>query len=78
MSGGVYHAMKFIDKVGVVPLTASGLLQLLPNPTWMFEIKDLELYNFEFKDTFPTVLQWYARVHNPLFSIISLYNKSSE
>jgi len=50
MHGGILHALKFIDKIGVVPLKSSGLLDLLPNELSKFKIFNLEEYKYVKED----------------------------
>lgn len=59
LSGGVKHALKFVSKIGAVPLDKAGLLDAFPEDSQTIDIKRLETYNFKIDDNFKSIFKEY-------------------
>lgn len=74
LSGGVKHALKFIAKIGAVPLDKAGLMDQFPDSPATIDIKSLEEYNLKINANFEEIFREYTRVHHPKEHIVELFN----
>ena len=65
LSGGVKHALKFISKIGVVPLEKAGILETIPEDPKMIDIKQLDEYKFKLLSKYSEILEMYVKVNEP-------------
>ncbi|CAI2369697.1 unnamed protein product [Moneuplotes crassus] len=69
-NGGVKHALKFIAKIGTVPLEKSGLLDAFPDSPLSFNIGNPQDFKVKIYGNFEEVFREYCLRHKPNESII--------
>ncbi|CAI2370574.1 unnamed protein product [Moneuplotes crassus] len=74
--GGVKHALKFISKIGAVPLDKSGLLEMFPDSPSSFRIGNPKEFRVKINANFEEIFKEYCLRHLPSHSIIQNFKKS--
>lgn len=74
-AGGVKHALKFISKIGAVPLDKSGLLDQFPRHPSTFKIGNPKDFKVKIDGNFEQVFKAYCMSHNPNKSVIKNFKE---
>ena len=74
-SGGVKHALKFISKIGAVPLDKWGLLDKFPDDPFTIDCGDPSEFKARIDSNFEEIFREYCKRHEPNKIIIKNFKK---